>query len=159
MPQQFRNTNWLFSPSSILLWRTILNQLSAKCAVFSFSARWCGCMLCRDGIRFDSRHLDGIWNMFPLSRGAEEQQFVCAMQWIRSQFPDFLRWFFCLPSLFFLSVCICSPASAPALLQAVYCSLTFIEMRCTTSLFTIASWLWRARSLWPAMTYQKNTSF
>lgn len=61
----------------------------AKCVLYSRSIRWCGRVITADGIRFDPRRIDGIQNMDSPTTGAQLQQFVCAMQWMRSAIPTF----------------------------------------------------------------------
>lgn len=61
----------------------------AKCNIFSTCIRWCGRLLSSKGIRFDPRRIDGLRNMQLPTTGAHLQQFVCAMQWMRSAIPAF----------------------------------------------------------------------
>lgn len=60
-----------------------------KCQLFRSTIRWCGRLLSPDGIRFDPARIDGIKNMTQPTNGAELQQFVCAMQWMRNGIPKF----------------------------------------------------------------------
>ena len=61
----------------------------AKCVLYKTEIRWCGRILSKDGVRFDPRRIDGIRDMQLPTTGAELQQFVCAMQWMRSAIPTF----------------------------------------------------------------------
>lgn len=60
-----------------------------KCTLFATSIRWCGRVISADGISFDPRRMEGIRNLSQLETGAELQQFVCAMQWMRMGIPEF----------------------------------------------------------------------
>jgi len=60
-----------------------------KCILFATVVRWCGRLISAEGVRFDPRRLDGIQKMQPPTLGSHLQQFVCAMQWMRSGIPDF----------------------------------------------------------------------
>ena len=61
----------------------------AKCVLFTRQIRWCGRIISAKGVTFDPRHIDGIQNMDEPSNGAELQQFICAMQWMRNAIPTF----------------------------------------------------------------------
>lgn len=60
-----------------------------KCVLFTKSVRWCGRIISADGIRHDPTKLDGLLRMDAPSTGAQLQQFLCAMQWLRSSIPNF----------------------------------------------------------------------
>lgn len=62
----------------------------SKCVLFATSVRWCGRVISADGVRFDPRRIDGIRNMTLPSTGADLQQFVFAMQWMRNAIPEFI---------------------------------------------------------------------
>ena len=61
----------------------------AKCLFFAREIRWCGCMVSESGIRYDPRRPDGLLNMEPPTSGANLQQFICALQWVKSGIPNF----------------------------------------------------------------------
>lgn len=60
-----------------------------KFSLFSTSSRWCGSIIAKDGIRFDTRRIYGIRSMASPMTGEGLQQFVCAMQWMGSSIPAF----------------------------------------------------------------------
>lgn len=62
-----------------------------KCVLFSHSIRWCGRQISADGVRYNPRRLDGLLNMAPPVTGANLQQFICALQWVKSAIPDFSK--------------------------------------------------------------------
>lgn len=61
----------------------------AKCILFTTSVRWCGRIISADGIRHDPARLDTLLDMERPSWGGQLQQFLCAMQWLRSSIPQF----------------------------------------------------------------------
>lgn len=61
----------------------------AKCNLFTKFVRWCGRIISEHGITFDPKRIDGLRGMETPSNGAQLQQFVCAMQWMRSAIPKF----------------------------------------------------------------------
>lgn len=60
-----------------------------KCILFSRSVRWCGRVISPEGIRQDPARIDTLLNMDRPTLGGQLQQFVCAMQWLRSSTPNF----------------------------------------------------------------------
>lgn len=61
----------------------------AKCILFTKSVRWCGRVISSEGIRHDPARLDTLLDMDRPSTGGQLQQFLCAMQWLRSSIPQF----------------------------------------------------------------------
>jgi len=62
-----------------------------KCCFFSLTIRWCGRLIDKDGIRFDPRRINGLLEMSPPTTGADLQQFLCALQWMKTGIPEFNR--------------------------------------------------------------------
>ena len=60
-----------------------------KCCFFATSIRWCGSLLSSAGVRFDPRRIDGIQKMQLPTNGAHLQQFVCALQWVKTAIHNF----------------------------------------------------------------------
>ena len=60
-----------------------------KCTLFSKEIRWCGRLISAEGIRYDPRRLDGLLSMEPPTTGANLQQFICALQWVKQGIPNF----------------------------------------------------------------------
>lgn len=60
-----------------------------KCDLYSKTVRWCGRLISNDGIKFDPRNMDGLVNMEPPTHGGELQQFLCALQWVKTCIPEF----------------------------------------------------------------------
>jgi Reverse transcriptase (RNA-dependent DNA polymerase) len=60
-----------------------------KCVLFSLVVRWCGRLISAEGSKFDPRRIDGLLKMSPPSTGADLQQFLCALNWMRTAIPAF----------------------------------------------------------------------
>ncbi len=63
----------------------------SKCILYANTANWCGRIITPKGVRFDARRLDGIFNMEQPTSGGHLQQFVCALQWMRTGIPNFAK--------------------------------------------------------------------
>lgn len=59
-----------------------------RCKLFKQSVYWYGRIISEDGVRFQPRQIDGICPMKYPKSGADLQQFVCAMQWMRFSIPE-----------------------------------------------------------------------
>lgn len=59
----------------------------AKCIMYTTSARWCKRIITSEGVRFDSHLSDSISQRDSLSTGAQQQQFICTMQWMCNAIP------------------------------------------------------------------------
>lgn len=62
-----------------------------KCKVFSTSIVWCGRLISPAGITFQPSRISALTSMSSPQTGADLQQFLCAMNWMRSAIPDFNR--------------------------------------------------------------------
>ena len=60
-----------------------------KCVLFSLVVRWCGRLISAEGSKFDPRRIEGLLQMSPPSTGADLQQFLCAINWMRTAIPAF----------------------------------------------------------------------
>jgi hypothetical protein len=60
-----------------------------KCVLFATEVRWCGRMISSTGVRFDPRRAQGLLDMPAPTTGADLQQFVCALNWMRTSIPSF----------------------------------------------------------------------
>lgn len=60
-----------------------------KCDLYFRKIRWCGRILSKEGIRFDSRRIDDIRDTHESASGGELQKFVYATQWMHSAIPMF----------------------------------------------------------------------
>lgn len=61
----------------------------AKCLLFANSVRWCGRLIDEHGWRFDPKNMESLRDMSPPTTGAHLQQFVCALNWIRTSIPKY----------------------------------------------------------------------
>jgi RNase H-like domain found in reverse transcriptase/Reverse transcriptase (RNA-dependent DNA polymerase) len=64
---------------------------AAKCDFLCLRVLWCGRILTAEVISFDPAHLAGLRNMSPPTTGAELQQFLCALSWVRTALPEFTK--------------------------------------------------------------------
>jgi RNase H-like domain found in reverse transcriptase/Reverse transcriptase (RNA-dependent DNA polymerase)/Integrase core domain/Integrase zinc binding domain/Chromo (CHRromatin Organisation MOdifier) domain len=60
-----------------------------KCCLFALTLRWCGRLISAEGVNFDPRRVQGLRDMPPPQTGADLQQFVCALNWMRTAIPMF----------------------------------------------------------------------
>ena len=60
-----------------------------KCVLFSKMVRWCGRLISFNGVRFDPRRVQALHDMALPVTGADLQQFVCALNWMRTSIPSF----------------------------------------------------------------------
>lgn len=62
-----------------------------KCELYTRKVRCCGRIVDKDGVRFDPSRINGLMEMIPPTNGAELQQFVCALQWMKTSIPMFTK--------------------------------------------------------------------
>lgn len=62
-----------------------------KCVLYTTSVKWCGRIISATGVRHDPSNLQGLLDLDRPTTGGQLQQFVCAMQWLRSAIPQFQR--------------------------------------------------------------------
>jgi RNase H-like domain found in reverse transcriptase/Reverse transcriptase (RNA-dependent DNA polymerase)/Integrase zinc binding domain/Integrase core domain len=60
-----------------------------KCVLFAAEVRWCGRLISAAGSKFDPRRIQGLLDMPPPTTGADLQQFICAINWMRTAIPSF----------------------------------------------------------------------
>jgi hypothetical protein len=60
-----------------------------KCTLFANLVRWCGRLVSGSGVRFDPRKIQGLLEMSAPQTGADLQQFLCALNWMRTAIPSF----------------------------------------------------------------------
>jgi RNase H-like domain found in reverse transcriptase len=60
-----------------------------KCVLFATEVQWCGRLISRAGVRFDPRRAQGLLDLPAPTTGADLQQFVCALNWMRTSIPSF----------------------------------------------------------------------
>ena len=60
-----------------------------KCILYTKSIRWCGRIISAQGIRFDPTNISALESMSYPTTAAQLQQFICAMQWLRTAIPQF----------------------------------------------------------------------
>ena len=60
-----------------------------KCSLFTKEVTWCGRKISADGIEFDPRRLSGLKEMNTPTNGAELQQFITSINWMRQAIPNY----------------------------------------------------------------------
>ena len=60
-----------------------------KCLLITTSVRWCGRLIQPQGVTFDPSDSQGIFAIQKPTKGAQLQQFLCTLQWIRTTIPEF----------------------------------------------------------------------
>jgi hypothetical protein len=60
-----------------------------KCVLFSKMVRWCGRLISFNGVSFDPRRVQALHDMVLPLTGADLQQFLCALNWMRKSIPSF----------------------------------------------------------------------
>jgi hypothetical protein len=74
------------------LWRRFgLFSHAGKCDFFARDTTFCGRLLSAAGIVFDPRRLTALRTMSTPVTGADLQQFLCALGWMRKGIPDYFR--------------------------------------------------------------------
>ena len=64
---------------------------AAKCHLFLKQAKWCGRIISEKGITPDPDKITALTEMSTPTTAAELQQFLCAMAWLKSALPEFVR--------------------------------------------------------------------
>jgi hypothetical protein len=62
-----------------------------KCSLFMHSVKFCGKIFSADGIAQDPERVKSLSTMPPPTTAGELQQYLCALNWMRSSIPDFAR--------------------------------------------------------------------
>lgn len=60
-----------------------------KSVLFLKSIGWCRRIVSKNDIRFDPARLSGLQNMQAPITGSQMQHFVCTMNWVGTEIPDF----------------------------------------------------------------------
>lgn len=62
-----------------------------KCSFYLREALWCGRVVSRKGVRYDLARIDALTKLPAPTTGQELQQFVCALNWMRTSLPSFKK--------------------------------------------------------------------
>jgi hypothetical protein len=62
-----------------------------KCQVYTRSAIWCGRVISSEGVAHDPSRLEALRSISLPTTGADLQQFICAVNWLRMTLPDYAR--------------------------------------------------------------------
>ena len=92
----------LFAPSVDKLFQLINDLLQLcrdynlylhpeKCQFCTTTVRWCGRIITPQGVTFDPKDYQGIYNLQMPTTVAQLQQLICAFQWIRTTIPEFSK--------------------------------------------------------------------
>jgi Reverse transcriptase (RNA-dependent DNA polymerase) len=68
-----------------------LKPNAAKCHLFFTQVKWCGQIISSGVIYQDPKRVDGLVSLAPPVTGADLQQFIYALNWMRMSMPDFAR--------------------------------------------------------------------
>ncbi len=60
-----------------------------RCDLFLHTVQWCGRVISSEGVTFDPNFIAAVKNMSIPNNAAELQQFLCALNWMRSSIPRF----------------------------------------------------------------------
>ncbi|OWZ02136.1 LOW QUALITY PROTEIN: hypothetical protein PHMEG_00026351, partial [Phytophthora megakarya] len=60
-----------------------------KCSFYLREALWCGRVVSGEGVRHDPARIDALTNLPEPTTGQELQQFICALNWMRTALPAF----------------------------------------------------------------------
>jgi hypothetical protein len=62
-----------------------------KCVLFATTVRYCERLITKKGMRFDPNCLDALQTMHEPQNGADLEQYVAAVKWMRSAFPNYSK--------------------------------------------------------------------
>lgn len=62
-----------------------------KCSLFAREVKFCGKIFSAAGVKHDPKRISSLTAMPPPTNAAELQQYLCALNWMRSHIPDFAR--------------------------------------------------------------------
>ena len=60
-----------------------------KCTLFTREVTWCGRKISAEGVTYDPRRLEGLKIMHSPTNGAELQQFITSINWMRQSIPNY----------------------------------------------------------------------
>jgi RNase H-like domain found in reverse transcriptase len=64
---------------------------ASKCVLFATTVRYCGRLITKDGVRFDSKNMEALQTMQEPQNGADLFQYVAAVNWMRSAIPNYSK--------------------------------------------------------------------
>jgi hypothetical protein len=64
---------------------------ASKCVLFATTVRYCGRLITKDGVRFDPKNMEALQTMHEPQNGADLQQYVAAVNWMRSAIPNYSK--------------------------------------------------------------------
>lgn len=63
----------------------------AKCEFYKEEVKWCGRIISASGVKHDPKRIDALCELAEPKNGKELQQYICAMNWMRSSIPGYNR--------------------------------------------------------------------
>ena len=93
--------DWLLHAKTFIEYLTVLEKFLALCVEHNFvlspakckllckQAKWCGRKISAEGITLDPRRIDGLLSMQRPETAGDLQQFICAVNWMRSGIPNY----------------------------------------------------------------------
>jgi hypothetical protein len=64
---------------------------ASKCMFFATTVRYCGWLINKDGVRFDSKNMQALQTIHEPQNGADLVQYVAAVNWMRSAIPNYSK--------------------------------------------------------------------
>jgi hypothetical protein len=64
---------------------------ASKCVLIANTVRYCGRMISKDGVHFDSKNMEALQTMHELRNGADLVQYVAAVYWRRSAISNYSK--------------------------------------------------------------------
>jgi hypothetical protein len=64
---------------------------ASKCMLFETTVRYCGRLITKDGVRFDSKNMEALQTMQEPQNGSDLVQYVAAVNWMRNTILNCFR--------------------------------------------------------------------
>ena len=61
----------------------------AKCDFYKKEVKWCGRIISASGVKHDPNRIEALCGLAEPTNGKELQQFICAMNWMRTSVPGY----------------------------------------------------------------------
>jgi hypothetical protein len=68
-----------------------LKQHARKCMLFATTVRYCGRLITKNGVRFDPKNMEALQTMSDSQNGADLEQYVAAVNWIKAPFSNYYK--------------------------------------------------------------------
>jgi hypothetical protein len=68
-----------------------LNLHASTCVLIATTMRYCGRLITKDGVRFNSKNMEAQQTMQEPQNGADLVQYIAAVNWMRSAIPNYSK--------------------------------------------------------------------